>query len=131
MYRMHIYPFLMFEGKAGEALEFYLQLFPSARIDHMEVYGADGPGPEGSVKNAIFSLAGQTVMCTDSFVKHDFTFTPAFSFFVNCDSDAEIERLCSALSEDGKVSMPLNDYGFSRKFAWVGDRFGVSWQLYL
>ena len=70
-------------------------------------------------------------MCTDSFVKHDFTFTPAFSFFVNCDSDAEIERLCSALSEDGKVFMPLNDYGFSRKFAWVGDRFGVSWQLYL
>ena len=50
MYRMHIYPFLMFEGKAGEALEFYLQLFPSARIDHMEVYGADGPGQKALSK---------------------------------------------------------------------------------
>ena len=121
----------MFEGKAAEALEFYVKLFPSARLDSIETNGPTGPGPQGSVRKAVFSLAGQTVMCTDSFVKHDFTFTPAFSFFVNCDSEAEVARLSAALSEGGKEYMPLGAYGFSRKFAWVGDRFGVSRQLNL
>jgi predicted 3-demethylubiquinone-9 3-methyltransferase (glyoxalase superfamily) len=70
-------------------------------------------------------------MCTDSFVAHDFTFTPAFSFFVDCESESEIAHLCSALSEGGKQFMPLSSYRFSRQFAWVSDRFGVSWQLNL
>ena len=70
-------------------------------------------------------------MCIDSYVKHAFTFTPAMSLFVDCDTADELRRVTSALSEGGEVLMPLGDYGFSREFAWVSDRFGVSWQLNL
>jgi predicted 3-demethylubiquinone-9 3-methyltransferase (glyoxalase superfamily) len=128
---MTVYPFLMFDGKAGEAIDLYMKLFPSAELLSVETYGVSGPGPEGSIKKAVFSLAGQTVMCSDSPIRHDFTFTPAFTFFVNCDSEPELIRLSAALSDGGKHLMPLDDYGFSRKFAWVSDRFGVSWQLNL
>jgi predicted 3-demethylubiquinone-9 3-methyltransferase (glyoxalase superfamily) len=80
---------------------------------------------------AVFSLDGQRVMSTDSIVKHAFTFTPAFSFFVDCESKEDIGRLTAALSSGGTVLMPLGEYGFSRRFAWVSDRYGVSWQLNL
>jgi predicted 3-demethylubiquinone-9 3-methyltransferase (glyoxalase superfamily) len=94
-------------------------------------YGPGEAGAEGSVMRANFSLAGQTVMCIDSPVKHAFTFTPAFSFFIQCESDEEIRRLSSALLEGGVALMPLDNYGFSRQFAWVNDRYGVSWQVNL
>ena len=64
-------------------------------------------------------------------MKHDFTFTPAMSLFVDCDNTEELERAFAALSEGGKVFMPLDDYGFSKRFGWCSDRFGVSWQLNL
>lgn len=124
-------PFLMFEGKAEEALRFYVSLFPGSEVGDIVRHGAGGPGPEGSVMLAKFTVAGQSVMCSDSFVKHGFTFTPSFSFFVDCGSDEEIERLTAALSEGGATMMPLGNYGFSRKFAWVSDRYGVSWQINL
>lgn len=78
-----------------------------------------------------FSLAGQNVMCIDSPAKHAFTFTPAFSFFVDCASEDEVRRYAAALGEGGQTFMPLGNYGFSQLFTWVGDRFGVSWQLNL
>ena len=77
------------------------------------------------------SLRGQTVLVSDSYISHDFTFTPSFSLFVACEDQAEIERLTAALGEGGKTLMPLDNYGFSQQFAWVEDRFGVSWQLNL
>jgi predicted 3-demethylubiquinone-9 3-methyltransferase (glyoxalase superfamily) len=70
-------------------------------------------------------------MCIDSPMHHNFTFTPAFSFFMDCESEEEVRRLSAALSEGGNVLMPLDNYGFSRLFTWVSDRFGVSWQLNL
>jgi predicted 3-demethylubiquinone-9 3-methyltransferase (glyoxalase superfamily) len=70
-------------------------------------------------------------MAIDSPVKHDFTFTPAMSLFVDCADEAEIDALFAKLSEGGKVLMPLAAYPFSRKFGWLSDRFGVSWQLNL
>jgi predicted 3-demethylubiquinone-9 3-methyltransferase (glyoxalase superfamily) len=124
-------PFLMFEGKAEEAMNFYVSLIPQSEIVDIVRYGPGGPGPEGSVMKATFSVGGQTAMCSDSFVKHGFTFTPSFSFFVDCDSEAELERLFAALSQGGATLMPMGNYGFSRKFAWVNDRYGVSWQLNL
>jgi len=126
-----VHPFLMFEGKAEEAINFYVSLFPGAKILDIQRYGANQPGPEGSVMKASFSIGNQTVLCTDSFVKHGFTFTPSFSFFVDCASEKEIGRLSASVSEGGATLMPLGEYGFSRKFAWVSDRFGVSWQLNL
>jgi predicted 3-demethylubiquinone-9 3-methyltransferase (glyoxalase superfamily) len=71
------------------------------------------------------------VLFTDSFVSHGFSFTPSFSLFVDCESEAELERIFAALSDGGAVLMPLGDYGFSRRFGWTNDRFGVSWQVNL
>ncbi len=80
---------------------------------------------------ATFSLGGLTVMCSDSWVKHAFTFTPSVSLFVNCPTEDELDRVVAALGDGGEMLMPLDNYGFSRKFAWLNDRFGVSWQLNL
>jgi predicted 3-demethylubiquinone-9 3-methyltransferase (glyoxalase superfamily) len=80
---------------------------------------------------AVFRLAGQQFMCSDSYEQHDFSFTPSVSFFVDCADEAELDRVYGALAEGGKALMPLGDYGFSKKFGWVNDRFGVSWQLNL
>jgi predicted 3-demethylubiquinone-9 3-methyltransferase (glyoxalase superfamily) len=124
-------PFLMFAGRAEEAVNFYVSLFHGAEILEIVRYGAGGPGKEGSVMKASFMIGGQTLMCIDSPMKHAFTFTPSFSLFVTCGSEDEIRRLSAALSEGGQVLMPLNNYGFSQLFAWMNDRFGVSWQLNL
>ncbi|MEU9992049.1 VOC family protein [Streptomyces sp. NPDC048045] len=123
--------FLMFEGNAEEAMTFYVSLFDDAEIVSITRYGSDGPGEEGSVQHATFSLAGGHYMCIDSPAKHGFTFTPAISLFVQCDNEAEIDRLYTALVDRGTELMPLGEYGFSPRFGWVNDRFGVSWQLNL
>lgn len=124
-------PFIMYQGEAEAAMTFYVSLFPGAEIVDIVRYGPGQAGPEGSVMTAVFSIAGQKVMCIDSPVKHDFGLTPAFSLFVDCESEDELTRLASALADGGAVLMPLGNYGFSRKFTWVNDRFGVSWQLNL
>jgi len=124
-------PFLMFEGRANEAMAFYVGLIPNSDIVDVTRYRAGEPGPEGTIKFAVVRLAGQQVLFSDSFVSHGFTFTPSLSLFVDCESEADLERIFAALSEGGGVLMPLGDYGFSRRFGWVNDRFGVSWQLNL
>jgi predicted 3-demethylubiquinone-9 3-methyltransferase (glyoxalase superfamily) len=121
--------FLMFEGKAEEAMRFYVSLFDGSSIVDIKRYGPDGPGKPGSVMVATMALAGQEIMCIDSAVKHAFGFTPSMSLFVTCDSEAEVNRLAAKLSEGGMVLMPLDKYPFATRFAWVSDRFGVSWQL--
>jgi predicted 3-demethylubiquinone-9 3-methyltransferase (glyoxalase superfamily) len=70
-------------------------------------------------------------MAIDSAAAHNFTFTPAFSIFVICESESELEKLYEALNTGGEALMPLDNYGFSRKFGWVKDRYGVSWQMNL
>jgi len=129
--KTQVTPFLMFDGKAEEAMSFYVSIFPDSRVLSMVRYGPGEAGKEGTVLRAVFTLAGQTLMCIDSPAKHDFTFTPAMSLFVDCSAEAQIDDLFVNLSEGGQVMMPLSDYGFSRKFGWVSDRFGVSWQLHL
>lgn len=123
--------FLMFDGRAEEAMNFYTSLFPDSAILDISRYGAEGPGAEGSVIHATFTLAGQELMAIDSFVKHEFTFTPAMSLYITCQSESEIDELYAKLSEGGGVLMPLDAYPFSPRFGWVNDRFGVSWQLTL
>jgi len=123
--------FLMFEGKAEEAINFYVSIFKLSHINKIDRYGINEPGPEGSVKTAMFTIKGQEFMCIDSYVSHGFTFTPAMSLFVDCDSEEEIDGLFENLSAGGQVMMPLGAYPFSKKFAWLSDKFGVSWQLTL
>jgi predicted 3-demethylubiquinone-9 3-methyltransferase (glyoxalase superfamily) len=123
--------FLMFEGKAEQAMNFYISLFENSGILNLSRYGPNEPGVEGTVAHATFTLHGQVFMCMDSNIKHDFTFTPSMSLFIICDTEPEIDRLFAQLSHGGQVLMELERYPFSEKFAWVNDRFGVSWQLNL
>ncbi|MFG1709826.1 VOC family protein [Nonomuraea sp. M3C6] len=124
--------FLMFQnGDAEEAMTFYTSLFDDAKVVRLTRYGPGEQGAEGKIKNAAFTLAGQEYMCFDSDPRHAFTFTPSISLFVGCDTEKDLDRLYAALSEGGQELMPLSSYGFSTKFGWVNDRFGVSWQLNL
>ncbi|WP_232696471.1 VOC family protein [Brevibacillus daliensis] len=124
-------PFLMFQGNAEEAMNYYTSLLEESEIISIIRYGANEAGEEGSVMQASFSLKGQEIMCIDSNIKHEFTFTPSFSLFITCDSEEEINRLYEKLTEGGGILMPLDNYGFSKKFGWIEDKFGVSWQLNL
>ena len=125
-------PFITFQPgrgqSAADAMETYISLFPDGRVIEDQRYCAEGPGGEGTVVMAEFSVAGQRIRCSDSFINHEWTITPAVSVMVDCDSTDEQRRLFEALSEGGSVAMPLDDYGFG-PFGWVVDRFGVSWQL--
>ena len=123
--------FLMFEGVAEEAMNFYVSLFKGSAVRCIERYGPGEQGPEGTVKKADFTLGGHELSCIDSPVKHGFTFTPSISLFVDCEDQAELDKAFNQLSAGGQVLMPLDNYGFSTKFGWVNDRFGVSWQLNL
>jgi predicted 3-demethylubiquinone-9 3-methyltransferase (glyoxalase superfamily) len=121
----------MFDGTAEAAMNLYISLFRGSAITSIERYAKDEPGAEGTVKRAQFRLGTHELACIDSAVMHAFTFTPSISIFVDCEDEAELGNAYAQLSADGRVFMPLDDYGFSKKFAWVADRFGVSWQLNL
>jgi predicted 3-demethylubiquinone-9 3-methyltransferase (glyoxalase superfamily) len=120
----------MFEGRAEEAMTLYVSLFQGT-VASVAKYGPGEHGREGTIKRAEFTIAGHRLACIDSPIQHAFTFTPAASLFVECQDEAEFEAAFGALSSGGSVLMPPGDYGFSRKFAWLNDRFGVSWQLNL
>jgi predicted 3-demethylubiquinone-9 3-methyltransferase (glyoxalase superfamily) len=122
---------LMFDGQAEEAMNLYVSLFKDSKIVAIEHYGAGGPGEEGKVQKALFSLNGQEFLAFDTPVKQEFGFTPAVSMFVHCGSDQEIDGLYTTLSKSGSVMMPLDTYHFADKFCWITDRYGVSWQMVL
>jgi predicted 3-demethylubiquinone-9 3-methyltransferase (glyoxalase superfamily) len=122
-------PFLMFEGRAEEAMNRYVGVLPESQVLRLERYGSDGPGAEGTVALGEAVLAGQKVRFFDSSVQHAFTFTPALSLFITVDSAAELDHLVDALAAGGEFLMPPSDYGFSPRFAWFNDEFGVSWQV--
>jgi predicted 3-demethylubiquinone-9 3-methyltransferase (glyoxalase superfamily) len=128
---VQITTFFMFEGRAEEAMNFYTSIFDKSEIKTITRYGANEDGPEGTVHHAVFSLNGQEFMCIDSYVNHGFSFTPSISLYVACDTEEEIDRVFEKLAQDGSILMPLAAYPFSKKFGWVADRFGVTWQLTL
>lgn len=124
--------FLTFQKEnAEQAMNFYVALFDNSKIEDIKRWDKNGPGKEGTVMHATFNLNGKLFMCSDSPAIHDWDFTPAVSNYVECNSESELERLFAKLSENGKVMMPLNNYGFSQKFGFIEDQFGVSWQLNL
>lgn len=119
------------KNDAEQAMNLYVSLFDNSKIIHIQRWEKESPGKEGAIMQAIFELNGQRFMCSDSPPIHNWDFTPAVSNFVECKDEEELQRIFSKLSEDGTVAMPLNNYGFSQKFGWVIDKFGVSWQLNL
>ena len=127
--------FLMFSGDkhgmAEAAVNFYVSQFADARVHSMNKNGPGAPEPGGTVWLAAFTLNGQRFIARDSAAPHTFNFTPSLSMFVTCETDEEISRLFAAFSPGGQTLMPLDNYGFSKRFGWVQDRFGVSWQFNL
>lgn len=124
--------FLTFQKEdAEQAMNFYIELFDNSKMVTVKRWGKEEPGKEGTIMHAVFYLNGKLFMCSDSPPIHDWNFTPAVSNFVECVDESELDRLFTKLSENGKVMMPLNNYGFSQKFGFVEDKFGVSWQLNL
>jgi predicted 3-demethylubiquinone-9 3-methyltransferase (glyoxalase superfamily) len=126
-----IIPFMMFEGSAEEALTLYTAVFPRAEVASISRYGEGEEGPAGKVRHAVFTLNGQRFRCIDSTIQHAFAFTPALSLYVACETEEEVDAAHAALAEGGEVLMPLGSYPFSPRYAWLNDRFGVSWQLSL
>lgn len=128
-----IIPYLWFNNQAEEAANFYTSIFKNANMGDVSRYSeasAEVSGiPEGSVMTVAFQIKGQEFVGLNG--GPAFNFTPAISFFVNCESEGEIDELWGKLADGGETLMPLDNYPFSDKFGWLNDRFGVSWQLNL
>lgn len=121
-------PHLMFQdGRAEEALNFYVELFGGETILLLH-YGEEAAELEGKVQIATFSIAGQQINIMDSSAVHEFDFTPSMSLFFQCESEEQLDDLYAGLLDGGQAMMPKNDYGFG-PYAWLNDRYGVSWQL--
>ena len=127
-----IVTFLTFQDNNAEnAMNFYVALFENSEITSVQRWAKGAPGEEGKIMHAAFTINGRPFMCSDSPPVHDWDFSPAVSNYIDCANEAEQERLYSALSDKGTITMPLNNYGFSQKFGWVIDQYGISWQLNL
>ena len=121
-------PFITIEKRASEALEFYETVFPSftlkSRTHHAEPHS-------DLVMVAVFSIQGQEIMISDSFITHEWKINPGISFFIDVESEETLQNFAASLSDGGKVHMPAGNYGFSTLFGWVEDKFGVNWQFNL
>ena len=96
-----ITPFLWFDGRAEEAVNFYTAIFPNSKIVRMMRYGEAGPGPKGSVMSATFELHGQEFIALNGGPM--FTFSPAISFFVHCETQEEVDKFWEKLAEGGEI----------------------------
>ena len=119
-------------GKAEEAINLYTKLIPNSEIKNIERWAEGEPmSNKDQIKTALFTLAGNEFLVSENTADHKFTFTPAISIHIECESEDEIKIIHQELSKDGKEFMPLDNYGFSKLFVWIEDRYGVSWQLNL
>jgi predicted 3-demethylubiquinone-9 3-methyltransferase (glyoxalase superfamily) len=106
-----ITPFLWFDGQVEEAINFYMSIFPSAK--KLSVM----PGPNGTVMGANFELNGQRFMALNG--GPQYKFTPAISFYINCETQQEVDQLWEKLSAGGRTD----------RCGWLQDKFGLSWQI--
>lgn len=129
----HIIPYLWFDHQAETAVELYTSVFPGSRsgsVTHFSASSAEASGmPAGSVLSVAFELGGQPMVAINGGPYYQFS--PATSFFVNCTTVAELDRIWEALLPGGSVLMELGKYAFSERYGWIEDRFGVSWQIML
>lgn len=142
---MSVTPFLMFEGRAQDAIDLYRAVLPNVTVETLQpmppevaeqthqATGREAVGGGGPlIMMAVLDIDGLKVRINDTPIQHDFTFTPALSMFFETTEPAAFRAALAGLSEDGQVRMEdRDDYGFAKRFAWVDDRFGVSWQLAL
>ena len=112
-----ISPFLWFDGNAEEAVNFYVSIFKDSKVLNISRYGEAGPGPKGSVMSATFQLHGQEFIALNG--GPHFKFTPAISFFVHCQTQAEVDELWEKLSAGGRKD----------RCGWLTDKYGLSWQI--
>ena len=112
-----ISPCLWFDTEGEEAANFYTSLFPNSRILEVARYGSAGPRPEGTVMTVSFELDGQEFLALNG--GPDFTFNEAISFQVSCETQEDVDRYWSSLSEGGEEG----------PCGWLKDRFGLSWQI--
>jgi predicted 3-demethylubiquinone-9 3-methyltransferase (glyoxalase superfamily) len=112
-----ITPFLWFDGNAEEAANFYISIFKNSKMGKISRYGDAGPGPKGSVMSVTFQIEGQEFYALNG--GPQFKFTPAISFFVNCETQGEVDELWEKLSAGGRTD----------RCGWLQDKFGVSWQI--
>ena len=112
-----IIPFLWFDGKAEEAANFYVSLFKDSRIVNISRYGDAGPAPKGTAMSATFELAGQRFIALNA--GPQFKFSEAISFFINCETQQEVDDLWEKLSAGGQKS----------RCGWLKDKYGLSWQV--
>ena len=112
-----ITPFLWFDHQAEEAMHFYTSIFKNSKVGSVHRYGEAGPCPKGSVMSVTFELDGQQFFALNG--GPHFSFTPAISFFVNCETQQEVDELWEKLSAGGEP----NSCG------WLKDKYGVSWQI--
>lgn len=120
--------FVMFQGDAQQAIDLYSELFAGFQVQQLLHFDERDGGPR-RIKQATIDFDRHNLVFIDSPVSHDFSFTPAVSLHVNLATEAELERIFARLAEGGEVLMPIDDYGFSARFGWLNDRFGLSWQL--
>jgi predicted 3-demethylubiquinone-9 3-methyltransferase (glyoxalase superfamily) len=113
-----ITPFLWFDDQAEEAMNFYTSIFKDSKILSVSRYGDAGPGAPGTVMTATFQLNGQEFTALNG--GPEFKFTEAVSFFVNCETQAEVDELWAKLTADG---------GEESQCGWLKDKFGLSWQI--
>jgi predicted 3-demethylubiquinone-9 3-methyltransferase (glyoxalase superfamily) len=112
-----IKPFLWFDGNAEEAANFYISIFKNSKMGKISRYGDAGPGPRGSVMSVTFQIEGQEFFALNG--GPQFKFTPAISFFVNCETQQEVDELWEKLSAGGRTD----------RCGWLQDKFGLSWQI--
>ncbi len=112
-----ITPFLWFDGRAEEAANFYTSIFKNSKILNVARYGEAGPGPAGSAMTVTFELEGQKFIALNG--GPHYSFTPAISFFVDCETQAEVDELWAKLTAGGGEV----------QCGWLKDKFGLSWQV--
>jgi len=112
-----ITPFLWYDGNAEEAANFYISIFKNSKLGKVSRYSDAGPGPKGSVMSVTFQIEGQEYFALNG--GPHFKFTPAISFFVNCETQQEVDDLWEKLSAGGRTD----------RCGWLQDKFGVSWQI--
>ncbi len=112
-----ITPFLWFDTQAEEAMNFYVSIFKNSKIVNVSRYGEGAPIPAGTVMSATFELDGQPFMALNA--GPQYKFTEAISFFVNCETQEEVDEFWEKLTEGGEEG----------QCGWLKDKFGLSWQI--